>query len=276
MKCRSNDSSRKNIILLIILGLAVGGLMVMTVSCAEGVKCTDIKTMFCAIIKELAPASVQPALEDCPTSLIICEGEEIVLYWQGDATLTSNVSITGPAGEVYDFPISEGFATVTPVISGEWKITFTGEHCRISKSISIRVIKGPEPYTIVANGNIDTGFFCDINPKSVSKKVIVLSIRSTQCGGASGFYWENWSGKKTEWNGSNPIFLNITKDDGSANNTQLAGHWSFYPTGMGGTSSYTEKSACFRVTICCEPCNQSPTDIYPTPTPTPWPTRSPQ
>lgn len=271
MKWHRIKLSRKRMLLFVVLGLALTGLVVMTVSCAEGAKCTDIVTSFCAIVKELAPSSVQPALEDCPTSLTICEGEEIVLYWQGDAQLTSNVSVSGPAGEVYDFPISEGFATVTPVISGEWKVTFTGEHCRISKSISVRIIKGPEPYTIVANGNIDTGFFCDINPKSVSSKLIVLMIRSIQCAGVGGFYWENWSCTKSNWNGSNPIFLKITKENEPAKNTSLTGHWSFDPSGMGGSSSYIVKSACFLATIACEGYDYMPTDIYPSPTPPPFP-----
>lgn len=272
MIMKKSNLTRKRILIYTVLGLAIAGLIVINISCAEGVKCTDIETKFCAIIKELAPASVQPALEDCPTSLTICAGEEIVLFWKGDSQLTSNVSVSGPAGEVYDFPISEGFATVTPVISGEWKVTFTGKHCRISKSISVRIIKGPEPYTIVANGNIDTGFFCDINPKSVSKKLIVQTIRSNQCAGAGGFYWENWNCTKTDWDDSNPIFLKITKKDEPANDTSLAGHWSFDPTGMGGSSSYIVKSACFLATIACKGYNETPTDIYPTPTPLPFPT----
>ncbi len=229
--------------------------------------CVD-NTRFCAIIKELAPSSVQPALEDCPTSLIICDGEQIELYWQADATTTDNVHITGPGGETFDFPIAEGHATVTPQTTGDWKVEFQGD-CTFKKSIFVRVIKGEEPYTIVANGNVDIGFFCDINPKSVSSKLIVGRIRSAQCAGAAQ-YWENWSCKKTTWNGSNPIFFNITKHDGSANCTPLAGRWRFDPSGLGGTFHYTENTACFQVTITCGPCGTAPSDIYPSPTPTPW------
>ena len=74
---QGNDSSRKYIILLIITGLAVGGLMVMTVSCAEGVKCTDIKTMFCAIIKNCSGFGA-PALS-APLHLF---ARKKFLYWQ--------------------------------------------------------------------------------------------------------------------------------------------------------------------------------------------------
>ena len=186
-----------------------------------GVSCTD-DTRFCAIIKELAPSAVQPALEDCPTSLTICDGDQIELYWKADASITSNVHITGPGGESFDFQISEEHVTVTPQTSGDWKAKFTGGGCTFNKSINVRVIKGEEPFTIVANGNIDIGFFCDINPKSVSRNLIVTAIRSAQCAGVSE-YWEKWGCKKSNWDGSEPIYFNITRVDGSANLTPLAG-----------------------------------------------------
>ena len=272
MSVNRSFPNRKKLILFTILGLLIGGLMLGADDCTGtiGVSCVD-NTKFCAIIKELAPASVQPALEDCPTSLTICDGEQIELYWQADATVTTNVHITGPGGEIYDFPISEGHATVTPRTSGDWKVEFTGHDCKFTKSISIRVIKGEEPYTIVANGNIDIGFFCDINPKSVSSHLIVQKIRSAQCAGIPE-YWENWSCKKTNWNGSNPTFFNITRNDSSTNCAQLAGRWRFDPTGLGGTFTYSAKTACFQATITCGPCTYSgtfPPDIFPSPTPHP-------
>jgi hypothetical protein len=274
-KVMKRNPSKNNIILFAILSLFVGGLMLMVSGCPGEIDpCAVNNTKFCAIVKELAPSSVQPALEDCQTLLTICDGKEIELYWQADASLTSNVHITGPGGEVYDFPISEGHATVTPHVSGKWEAVFSGK-CRFTKSINVRVIKGPEPYTIVANGNIDVGFVCNINPKAVDKDLIIIAIRSAQCAGVSE-YWENWSCKKTNWDGSYPTFFNITKNDGSANNTHLSGYWRFDPSGLGGTFTYSGKSACFQATICCEPCDLSPTDIYPSPTPTPWPTRSPR
>jgi len=262
--------TRSKIFLFAILSLFIGGLMLIVAGCPGEIDpCSIDNTKFCAVIKEYAPASVQAGLEDCHNNLTICDGEEIVLFWKADASLTSNVHVIGPGGEVFDFPISEGYATVMPHVSGEWKVTFSGK-CTFTKSITVRVIKGPEPYTIVANGNIDIGFFCDINPKSVSKNLVVEAIRSAQCAGASQ-YWENWNCKKTNWDGSYPIFFNITERDGSANNTHLPGRWRFDPVGLGGTFSYSEKSACFIATIRCEK-----TDIYPPPTPTPWPTRSPR
>ncbi len=276
MKKNRNHLKREKIILFTILILAIGGLMLGANDCTGtiGVSCVD-NTKFCAIIKEFAPSSVQPALEDCPTSLTICDGEQIELYWQADATWTSNVHITGPGGESYDFPISEGHATVTPRTSGDWKVEFTGNDCTFKKSIKVRVIKGEEPYTIVANGNTDIGFFCDVNPKSVSSKLIIKEIWSVHCAGVAE-YWENWSCKKTNWNGSNPIFFNITINDGSANCTPLAGRWRFDPSGLGGTFNYTAQSACFQATITCGPCNGTTSDIFPPPTTTPWPTRNPQ
>ncbi len=172
------NPSKNNIILFAILSLFVGGLTLMVSGCPGEIDpCAVNNTKFCAIVKELAPSSVQPALEDCQTLLTICDGKEIELYWQADASLTSNVHITGPGGEVYDFPISEGHATVTPHVSGKWEAVFSGK-CRFTKSINVRVIKGPEPYTIVANGNIDVGFVCNINPKAVDKDLIIIAIRS--------------------------------------------------------------------------------------------------
>jgi hypothetical protein len=269
------NPSKNNIILFAILSLFVGGLMLIIAGCPGEIDpCSIDNTKFCAVIKEYAPASVQAGLEDCYNNFIICDGEEIVLFWQADASLTSNVHVTGSGGETFDFPIAEGFATVVPHVSGEWKVTFSGK-CTFTKTINVRVIKGPEPYTIVAIGNIVIGFFCDINPKSVSKNLVVTAIRSAQCAGVTQ-YWENWSCKKTNWDGSYPTFFNITKNDGSANNTHLSGHWRFDPSGLGGTFTYSGESACFQATICCEPFDLSPTDIYPPPTSTPWPTRSPR
>lgn len=264
---RRKRKFQNQVIFYIVLGLSISILMAIMTCCEGtiGVSCTD-NTKFCAIIKELAPSAVQPALEDCPTSLIICDGDQIELYWKADASLTSNVHITGPGGESFDFPISEGHATVTPRTSGDWKVEFKGSDCTFNKSINVRVIKGEEAYTIIANGNIDIGFFCDINPKSVSRTLIVAAIRSAQCTGVSE-YWEKWGCKKSNWDGSKPIYFNITKDDGSANFTSLAGRWRFDPSGLGGTYTYSAKSACFLATIRCEK-----SDIYPTPTPTPWPT----
>lgn len=220
---RRKRKFQNQVIFYIVLGLSISILMAIMTCCEGtiGVSCTD-NTKFCAIIKELAPSAVQPALEDCPTSLIICDGDQIELYWKADASLTSNVHITGPGGESFDFPISEGHATVTPRTSGDWKVEFKGSDCTFNKSINVRVIKGEEPYTIVANGNIDIGFFCDINPKSVSRTLIVAAIRSAQCAGVSE-YWEKWGCKKSNWDGSKPIYFNITKDNGSANFTSLAG-----------------------------------------------------
>ncbi|NMC59591.1 MAG: hypothetical protein GYA51_09455, partial [Candidatus Methanofastidiosa archaeon] len=165
MKRNWNNPMSKKIILFTILGLTIGSLMLSTINC-NGV-CVD-KTKFCAIVKELAPSNVQPAFEDCPTSLIICDGEQVELYWQADPSMTNDVHITGPGGESYDFFLTEGHATITPRTSGFWNIELTRGNCKFTKSIWVRVIKGEELHTIVANGNSDIGFFCHINPKSVS------------------------------------------------------------------------------------------------------------
>lgn len=266
MKEKKSNLSLKGVVLLVILLLLIGGLVAGSDDCTGkiGFTCVD-NTQFCAIIKALAPASVQPALEDCPTSLIICDGEEIELYWKADATVTDNVHVTGPGGEDYDFPIAEGHATVKPHVSGNWKVEFTGAQCNFTKTVSVRVVRGEESYVLLARGNIDTGFFCDINPKSVSNKLIVKKIRSARCTGTTE-YWENWSCKKTQWDGSNPLFFNITKVDGSANCTPLTGRWRFDPTGLGGTFTYSEKETCFQATITCGSCAQTP---VPPPLPTP-------
>ncbi|MDD3714476.1 MAG: hypothetical protein PHU16_06390 [Atribacterota bacterium] len=170
--------TRSKIFLFAILSLFIGGLMLIVAGCPGEIDpCSIDNTKFCAVIKEYAPASVQAGLEDCHNNLTICDGEEIVLFWKADASLTSNVHVIGPGGEVFDFPISEGHATVTPHVSGKWEAVFSGK-CRFTKSINVRVIKGPEPYTIVANGNIDVGFVCNINPKAVDKDLIIIAIRS--------------------------------------------------------------------------------------------------
>ena len=92
-------------------GFLFCGLMLSSIHC-NGI-CVD-NTKFCAIIKDFAPLTVQPALEDCPTSLIICDGEQIVLFWKAEAALTSTIHLTGPGGESYEYSIIEGQATVTP------------------------------------------------------------------------------------------------------------------------------------------------------------------
>jgi hypothetical protein len=268
MREKNTFDIQKKIILFLFLGFLFCGLMLSSIHC-NGI-CVD-NTKFCAIIKDFAPLNVQPALEDCPTSLIICDGEQIVLFWKAEAALTSTVHLTGPGGESYEYSIIEGQATVTPRTSGFWWIKFTGKDCTFNKSIWVRVIKGEEIHTIMANGNSDIGFFCDINPKSVSKKLIVKKIRSVKCAGISE-YWENWSCKKTDWNNSSSTSFNITKVDGSANCTSLAGHWRFDPMALsqGGNFTYQTKTVCFDTIITCGPCNGTSSDIYPTSTPTPW------
>lgn len=274
MKGNRNNPTRKKIVLITILGLAIGGLMLVTFCCTGDVTCEDIRnTKFCAIVKEFAPASVQAALEYCQTELTICEGEQVVLFWRADSKHTDSVHISGPGGLSYDFPLAEGYATVTPTVSGEWKITFIGD-CRFYEFIQIEVIRGPTPKTIIATGNIDIGFTCNIHPNSVDPDLVVLSIRAGHCEDIEGFFWENWSCTKSDWDGSNQIFFNITTEEGSANLTQFAGRWHFYPTDVGGFSS-NNATACFPVTVECKNSDDIPTDIYPTPTPTPWPNRNP-
>jgi len=158
---------------------------------------------------------------------------------------------------------------MTPHVSGEWKVEFSGK-CTFHKSITVRVIKGEEPWSMVAKGNVDIGFFSDINPKSVSKNLIVTAIRSSKCADNEK-YCANWSCTKANWDGSNGTGFNVSDEDSSTNNTHLPGHWEFHPLGLSGNITYPEKTACFILTIRCEKF-----DIYPTPTPTPWPTRNPE
>lgn len=178
MRDKNAFDIQKKIILFIILGFFFCGLMLSSIHC-NGI-CVD-NTKFCAIIKDFAPLTVQPALEDCPTSLIICDGEQIVLFWKAEAALTSTVHLTGPGGESYEYSIIEGQATVTPRTSGFWWIKFTGKDCTFNKSIWVRVIKGEEIHTIMANGNSDIGFFVISILKvflknSLSKKFVLLSV----------------------------------------------------------------------------------------------------
>lgn len=102
MRDKNAFDIQKKIILFIILGFFFCGLMLSSIHC-NGI-CVD-NTKFCAIIKDFAPLTVQPALEDCPTSLIICDGEQIVLFWKAEAALTSTIHLTGPGGESYEILI---------------------------------------------------------------------------------------------------------------------------------------------------------------------------
>jgi hypothetical protein len=74
---RGKKKHQNQVVLYIVLGLSIS-ILIAIMTCCEGTigtSCTD-NTKFCAIIKELAPSAVQPALEDCPTSLTICDGEK--------------------------------------------------------------------------------------------------------------------------------------------------------------------------------------------------------
>ena len=83
--------TRSKIFLFAILSLFISGFMLMVSGCPGEIDpCSIDNTKFCAVIKEYAPASVQAGLEDCHNNLAICDGREIELYWQADASLTSN------------------------------------------------------------------------------------------------------------------------------------------------------------------------------------------
>ncbi|NLJ37206.1 MAG: hypothetical protein GX432_00385, partial [Candidatus Atribacteria bacterium] len=61
---RRKRKFQNQVIFYIVLGLSISILMAIMTCCEGtiGVSCTD-NTKFCAIIKELAPSAVQPALE---------------------------------------------------------------------------------------------------------------------------------------------------------------------------------------------------------------------
>jgi len=101
MKIKWNYTVRKKIVLFAILGLAIGGVILVTVGCPGTIDpCAVDNTKFCAVLKECASASVQAGLEDCHNELTICDGEQIELYWTADTAVTSNVKITGPGGRI--------------------------------------------------------------------------------------------------------------------------------------------------------------------------------